>query len=77
MSLTATDEWRFHLNDRDRWFVFEPELGMFGKRARLTVFEGETSDNCEPVIGATFSAHDFDEFADRCTRLAKHLRGEL
>lgn len=72
-----SDEWQFDLRDNGRLFQFQPVDGAFGRRAGLTIFEGETSDDYEPVIGADFSIADFTEFADRCTRLAAHLRGEL
>lgn len=69
------DEWRHQLADGGRRYVFEPETGLFGPRARLTVYEENGSGGWEPVIGATFSASVIEEFGDYLRRLADYLKG--
>jgi len=75
----TTDDWHFRLRDDHRWFQFTPDpgCGPFKPRAVLNLFEGETSEDWEHQIRATFSPHDIDELGDYCKRLAAHLRGEL
>ena len=73
---TSIEDWRYQLADGGRRYVFEPEIGLFGPRGRLTVFEEDGAGGWQPVIGSSFSATAIEEFGDYLRRLADYLKGK-
>jgi hypothetical protein len=77
--ITDAEDWRYTLPSREyisRQFVWEPDDGMSGRRARLTVYEDDGAGGWEGVMGATFNAETIAELGDYFTRLAAHLEGK-
>lgn len=64
------------LLDGNRQFVWEPDVSMFGSRARMTVYEDDGTGGWKNVMSPTFSTVDVDGLIDYLIGLRAHLKGQ-